>query len=142
ALQLDPGGGADVAEGVADVAAALGDGVALLVLDNCEQLLGSIDAVVTELLGRCGGIRVVATSRAPLDVAGEVLVAVQPLELAAAVTLFEERIEGLASDRGDRAATVARICERLDRLPLALELAAARARHLSLEEILERLTDR
>jgi predicted ATPase/DNA-binding SARP family transcriptional activator len=142
ALQVEPGGTADVAAGLVELATVLGDGVAVLVFDNCEQLRGSIESIVAELLGRCGGIRVVATSRAALDVRGEVLFAVLPLELTAAMTLFEERVEGLGADVSGATAAIARICERLDRLPLALELAAARVRHLSLDDILERLTDR
>jgi predicted ATPase/DNA-binding SARP family transcriptional activator len=142
ALQLEPGIAATFEGRLAELAAVLGDGVAVLVLDNCEQLIGSIEPIVQELLGRCGGIHVVTTSRTALDVRGEVLFAVLPLELTAAMTLFEERIEGLGAEVGEARAAIARICERVDRLPLALELAAARVRHLSLDEILERLTDR
>jgi predicted ATPase/DNA-binding SARP family transcriptional activator len=142
ALQLEPSGAAGVEEAVANVGTALGDGTAVIVLDNCEQLLGSIGTVIEGLLGQCGGIRVMATSRAALDLRGEVILSVLPLEQSAAMTLFAERIEGLDPAATHDDASIGQICEQLDRLPLALELAAARARHLSLDEILARLTDR
>ena len=66
---------------------------------------------------------------------------VGPLELAAAVALFEQRIAGLAVDDNAEQDVIAQICERLDRLPLGLELAAGRARHMTLNEILLRLAD-
>jgi predicted ATPase/DNA-binding SARP family transcriptional activator/tetratricopeptide (TPR) repeat protein len=141
ALQLEPGGDADREEAVALVARVLGDGAAVLVLDNCEHLLGSIDLLVEDLLGRCGQLRIVATSREGLGVRGELLFSVTPLALPAAVTLFEARLEGLDPDPDGDPEVIAQICERLDRLPLALELAAGRARHMRLSEILERLTD-
>jgi predicted ATPase len=142
ALQMDPGGPTTLDGGMADVVAAFGDGSAIVVLDNCEQLLGTIEPVIEELLGRCGGVHVVATSRAALSVPGEITVAVAPLDIESAMTLFEQRIEGLDQDASASSATIAAICERVDRLPLALELAAARARHFSLEEIAARLADR
>ena len=114
----------------------------MLVLDNCEHLLTSITPAIEELLGRCGQIRVVATSREGLGLPIEVLFDVGPLAPAAAVELFEARVTGVVVHDADFADAVGQICERLDRLPLALELAAARTRHLRLEEILERLTDR
>jgi predicted ATPase len=120
----------------------LGDRAAVLVLDNCEHLLSSVTPAIEELLGRCGQIRVVATSREGLGLPTEVLFDVGPLAPSAAVELFEARVTGVVVHDADFEDAIEQICERLDRLPLALELAAARTRHLRLAEILERLTDR
>lgn len=113
----------------------------LLVLDNLEQVLDAA-TFVAELLAGTGRVRVVATSRAPLRVSGEQELPVPPL--AEASRLFVERatatMPGLALGHGDLAA-VDRIVERLDGLPLAIELAAARVRVLPPEAILERLDD-
>ena len=117
----------------------------LLVLDNCEHLLSAIAPLVQELLLRHPRLRVLATSREPLGVSGEQIYRVPPM-LESAVELFVERATagkppfGI-SDETSREAIV-RICERLDGLPLAIELAAARTRVLRPEEILESLDDR
>jgi predicted ATPase len=118
----------------------LADRAAVLVLDNCEHVLSSVVPVVDELLGSCGQLRIVATSREGLGVSAERLFAVAPLLPSAAVELFEARIAGPVDESGS-AAAILEICERLDRLPLALELAAARTRHLRLEEIRDRLSN-
>jgi predicted ATPase/DNA-binding CsgD family transcriptional regulator len=131
----------------------------LLVLDNCEHLLGAVVALVAEVLGAAPGVRLIVTSREPLAVSGEQVVPVPPLELPSAhgaetlaqvrqneaVMLFVQRAAA-ASGRfeltaSNQAAVVA-LCRRLDGLPLAIELAAVRTRVLSPAQILERLSDR
>jgi predicted ATPase len=133
---------ADVSAALAGISAVLGDGTAVLVVDNCEQLLANLPSIAEEVMGACPHVRILATSREGLGISGELVYTVAPLSSHAAVALFEQRIEGIAIDRDDAPTAIAQICERLDRLPLALELAAARARHLRLTEILERLSDR
>jgi predicted ATPase/DNA-binding SARP family transcriptional activator len=138
------------------VGALTGDG-ALLVLDNCEHLIEAAAALADELLARCSGLRLIATSREPLAIAGEHLVAVAPLafpapDATAAQALAHPAVQLLA-DRGAAASpgfrvtdenvtAVTEICRRLDGLPLAIELAAARLRSLSPEQIAARLDDR
>ncbi len=141
ALQLEAPTTTDLESGFADVAAVIGGGAAVMILDNCEHLPGVANLLVEELLGHCPQLRVIATSREGLGVRGELLFTVGPLELAAAVALFEQRIAGLAVDDNAERDVIAQICERLDRLPLGLELAAGRARHMTLNEILLRLAD-
>jgi predicted ATPase/DNA-binding SARP family transcriptional activator len=129
----------------------------LLVLDNCEHLLGACAGLAVALLGSCPGLRVLATSREPLGVPGEAVYLVPPLAVppesadaqvlagAAAVRLFLARAMSARADAGVEAvpvAVVARICRELDGLPLAIELAAARASVLSAEEIEAHLGDK
>jgi predicted ATPase/DNA-binding SARP family transcriptional activator len=130
---------------------------ALLVLDNCEHLAAACASVAEKIQRTCAGVGIVATSRTPLGVAGEVDFAVEPLPVPAEDFPAEE-IERLASVRLflDRAraarrdlladpqalGTVARICREVDGLPLAIELAAARSKLLSLADIAARLDDR
>ena len=118
----------------------------LLVLDNCEHVREAAASIVERLLLAGPRVRVLATSRAPLGLQGESEVPVQPLPVGSeAVTLLLARARSarptLADDDATRA-TAARICEDLEGLPLAIELAAARARSLSLDDIAERLEDR
>ncbi|MER5930329.1 BTAD domain-containing putative transcriptional regulator [Streptomyces sp. NPDC002054] len=117
----------------------------LLVLDNCEQLVGPVAALVGRLLGRAPGLRVLATSREPLALSGETLEAVAPLPAAEAMELFAARAAagapGFALDPGNTEA-VALICRRLDGIPLALELAATRVRALGVHALADRLHDR
>jgi predicted ATPase/DNA-binding CsgD family transcriptional regulator len=140
------------------LAAYLEDKQLLLVVDNCEHLLEPAAQLISELIRVAPGLRVIATSREPLTAPGEHVMPVAPLELPAAhaerlddlrhneaVTLFVERAEAASgqfelSDANQ--AAVADLCRRLDGLPLAIELAAVRTRVLSVEQILERLTDR
>ena len=118
----------------------------LVVLDNCEHLLDASAELAVALLGGAARLTVLATSREAIGVAGEVSWRVPSLSLAdEAIELFGDRARlarpGFAvSD--DNAATVGEICARLDGVPLAIELAAARVRALSLAEILEGLHDR
>jgi predicted ATPase/class 3 adenylate cyclase/DNA-binding CsgD family transcriptional regulator len=118
----------------------------LIVLDNCEHLLDASAALVNALLGAAAGLTFLTTSREPIGVAGEVSWRVPSLSLGdEAIELFTDRArharpEFIVTD--DNAAIVAEICARLDGLPLAIELAAARVRALSLAEILDSLHDR
>ena len=129
----------------------------LIVLDNCEHLASACGELVHEVLRASPSVRVLATSRIPLGAPGEVDYAVDPLptptddlpgdEVArfASVRLFLERGRALRRDLAATAsemATVARICRELDGLPLAIELAAARAKALSVDDIADRLDDR
>ncbi|REE98344.1 BTAD domain-containing putative transcriptional regulator [Thermomonospora umbrina] len=117
----------------------------LLVLDNCEHVIGSASALAAALLRAVPGLRVLATSQRPLGVAGELLWSVPPLTEADAVRLFAERARagapGFALDAGN-AEAVAAICRRLDGIPLAVELAATRVRALGVHELAARLDDR
>ena len=98
----------------------------LLVLDTCEHLLGACAAVVASLLPPCPKVQVLATSREPLRVPGEAVVAVRPLPLPDAVALFGQRAaEAGVEIAPESRAAVASLCVQLDKLPLAIELAAA-----------------
>ena len=136
----------------------LADRELLIVLDNCEQLRYACAVLVDSLLRACPSIRVLATSRQGLEISGEQLVAVQPLATPGAddsltpqtvgrfdaVVLFTERAQAVAqSFRVTNAnhQAVAALCRRLDGIPLALELAAARLRVLSPQQILDRLDE-
>jgi non-specific serine/threonine protein kinase len=128
----------------------------LLILDNCEHLLDSCAHLVNTLLPGAKGTTILATSREPLRVAGEQTYALPPLSLpesgakaeaireSEAVQLFVERVQRQLPEfeLAGRSAAVAGICTHLDGIPLALELAAARTRSLSVEQINERLGDR
>jgi len=110
----------------------------LLVLDNCEHLLGGARSAVSEILGACPGVRVLATSRTRLHLAGETVFAVPGLSIddGDAVALFEARIAagGRAEPLdGDDRDTVREICRLLDGMALAIELAAARAPSFGLD---------
>ena len=124
----------------------VGDRQMLLVLDNCEHLLDACAALVVALLGGCPAVTLVATSREPIGVAGEVSWRVPSLSLAdEAIELFTDRARHVRPDfrlTDDNAATAAEICLRLDGVPLAIELAAARVRVLSLTEIRDGLHNR
>jgi predicted ATPase/DNA-binding SARP family transcriptional activator len=127
----------------------------LLVLDNCEHVLDAAAAAVERLSG-CPGVSVLSTSREPLDVAGERVLPLRPLALpdsddverlrdspAVALLLARARDAGVEIELdADTAATVVALCTRLDGLPLAIELAAARTRSLAPAEILAHLEHR
>ena len=108
-------------------------------LDNLEQLLPEVAGVVAELAAEFAGVDMLATSREPLRIGAEREYSVPPLVAAEAVTLFAERAR--LELNGDRSA-VAAICARLDELPLAIELAAARVKVLPPTTLLERLEQR
>ncbi|MFD0416059.1 BTAD domain-containing putative transcriptional regulator [Streptomyces sp. NPDC127108] len=116
----------------------------LLVLDNCEHVVDAVAELADALLRKVPGLTVLATSQEPLDVSGERVWAVPPLELAGAMELFRQRAGlGPGADLGaDDAEAVAELCVRLDGLPLALELAAARVRTLGVHGLLSRIDDR
>ena len=114
-------------------------------LDNCEHVIATAAEVAEDLLRHCPRLRLVATSREGLRIGGEAIWPVPPLAAARATSLFVSR----AADAGarlditdDSPATIAEICARLDGLPLAIELAAARLRAFPPQQILSRLNDR
>jgi non-specific serine/threonine protein kinase len=135
----------------------LGARAMLLVLDNCEHLVDAVARLSDAVLGRCPEVAVLATSREPLAIGGEILWRVPSLAMPPgdsemigtlpggdAVTLFCERARAVDADfalSADNAAAVARICRRLDGIPLAMELAAARLGVLSADQVADRLDD-
>ncbi|MEW2354975.1 BTAD domain-containing putative transcriptional regulator [Spirillospora sp. NPDC029432] len=139
ALPPDPDA---IDEAVTAVAGPEPSGGALLVLDNCEHAVDAVAKTAGRLLA--AGARVLATGQEPLGISGELLHVVPPLAQADAERLFAARAAaaapGFAAD-ADTAA-VAAVCRRLDGIPLALELAAARVRALGVRELAERLDDR
>lgn len=139
ALQL-PGRG----EAVDVVSAWLAGREALLVLDNCEHLIADCASFGQALLDRCPELKILATSREPLGVPGEVRWSLSPLVEADAVQLFEirARLVSPTFKATPQADVVARICARLDRLPLAIEMASARLDLMSATELLENLNHR
>lgn len=155
ALGLDPGAGSDPLRTLVTRLAARN---LLLVLDSCEHLLAACAALANAVRRNCPGVTVLATSREPLHVPGEVTFRVPSLELPepeeagdpdrlvahSSVRLFVDRAQdvrpGFVLDL-DNAASVVEICRRLDGIPLALELAAARMSHLESAEIAERLSE-
>ncbi|MET8980447.1 BTAD domain-containing putative transcriptional regulator [Streptomyces sp. NPDC004539] len=116
----------------------------LIILDNCEHVVSAAAHLAEELLARCPELTILATSREPLGVPGELLRPVEPLPEPVALRLLADR--GAAARPGFRTAddpeACAEICRRLDGLPLAIELAAARLRILTPRQIADRLDDR
>lgn len=137
--------------------AAVRNRAMLLILDNCEHVIEHAAAFAHRVLGECPRLRILATSREPLGITGEALWQVVPLALpeedaepgevesSPAVRLLADRAgavtKDLATDAGTLA-TMARICRALDGIPLAIELAAARLRTMSLDQLADRLDDR
>ncbi|MEU9102583.1 BTAD domain-containing putative transcriptional regulator [Streptomyces sp. NPDC048361] len=119
-------------------------GDTLLVLDNCEHVIDAAARLAETLLTRCPRLRILATSREPLGVPGEAVRPVEPLPPLPAHRLFAERARTVRPDFDPEAdpEAVAEICRRLDGLPLAIELAAARLRLLTPRQIADRLDDR
>jgi predicted ATPase/DNA-binding SARP family transcriptional activator len=137
--------------------AAIRERSALLVLDNCEHVIDSAAAIAHRLLGECQRLRILATSREPLGITGEALWPVEPLALpqsdagpvdiesAPAVRLLRDRAGAVRRDLAADArtlSTMARVCRALDGMPLAIELAAARLRTMSVDQLASRLDDR
>src|SRR6267378_2784156 len=121
----------------------LRDRETLLVLDNCEHLVEAAARLVQTLLRSCAKLNVLITSREPLNVPGEVTWWVAPLEERDAVQLFVDRARAVGVQLpADGLPVVAGICRRLDGLPLAIELAAARSHVMAVQEIDARLGDR
>ncbi|MFR9727400.1 BTAD domain-containing putative transcriptional regulator, partial [Streptomyces sp. MS19] len=150
-------GGPQHAEPADRLVAALRDREALLVLDNCEHVVDAAAVLAHRLLGECRRLRVLATSREPLGITGEALWPVEPLALpdddaapdliarSPAVRLLRDRADAVRRDlAADPAtlATMARVCRALDGMPLAIELAAARLRTMSIDHLGHRLDDR
>jgi predicted ATPase/DNA-binding SARP family transcriptional activator len=136
---------------------ALADAECLVVIDNCEHVVDAAAALVAEVLGQSPGVRIIATSREPLGIDGETLYPLTPLALpldgalpadvatSAAVRLLLDRARSVGADLcldEETAADVVEVVRRLDGLPLAIELAAARLRVLSIAEVATRLADR
>lgn len=130
--------GLTVSGGIEALCAAIGTRRTLLVVDNCEHLLDAVAAVVDRLLAACPRVAVLATSREAVGVVGEVVHELGPL--AAAEDLFTRRAGRWAADADP--ADVAALCDAVDRMPLAVELAAAQSRSLSVRQIREMLDDR
>ncbi len=149
-------GAAPSAEPADGLIAALRDREALLILDNCEHVIESAAKLADRLLGECRLLRILATSREPLGITGEALWLVEPLALPAdtspgeietspAVRLLRDRAGAVRKDLGvddHTLATMVRICRALDGMPLAIELAAARLRTMSVDQLANRLDDR
>ncbi|WP_169950539.1 BTAD domain-containing putative transcriptional regulator [Microbispora sp. H11081] len=137
--------------------AAVRERAILLILDNCEHVIEEAAVFADRLLGECRRLRILATSREPLGITGEVLWQVEPLALppkeadaseigsSPAVRLLRDRAGLVRKDIGSDAPTLsamARICRALDGIPLAIELAAARLRTMSVDQLARRLDDR
>jgi len=150
-------GGAPNAEPMERLIAAIREREALLILDNCEHVIESAAAFAHRVLGECRRLRILATSREPLGITGEALWLVEPLALpaedaspgeiesAAAVRLLRDRADAVRRDLATDArtlSTLARVCRALDGMPLAIELAAARLRTMSIDQLANRLDDR
>ncbi|MEV6611049.1 BTAD domain-containing putative transcriptional regulator [Kutzneria sp. NPDC051319] len=113
----------------------------LLVLDNCEHVIDAAADFAADLLARCPRLKILATSREPLNVTGETLCPLRPLADNQAVALFMDRARAVSPGfRTDE--SVVDICRALDGLPLAIELAAARIRSLTPSQLIDRLGDR
>ena len=159
ALRLRDGllGEAPDAEPTGRVIAAVRDRAMLLVLDNCEHVIESAATFADRVLGECPQLRILATSREPLGITGEALWPVAPLvlpaedadpgevESAPAIRLLLDRASAVRKDLATDVrtlSTLARVCRALDGMPLAIELAAARLRTMSLDQLANRLDDR
>ncbi|WP_030676496.1 AfsR/SARP family transcriptional regulator [Streptomyces sp. NRRL B-1347] len=143
-LHEEPGAGPPL-DAVARLTDALRARRLLLVLDNCEHVVDAVAEVAAGLLHDVPDLTVLATSQEPLDVSGERVRPVPPLKLEGAMELFVRRAglgPGAAALGADDAEAVAELCVRLDGLPLALELAAARVRTMGVHGLLARIDDR
>ncbi|MEU9719939.1 BTAD domain-containing putative transcriptional regulator [Streptomyces sp. NPDC047976] len=134
-----PGPRADLPAGIAG---ALGPGPALLVLDNCEHVLDGAAELVRALVAITRDLRILTTGRAPLGLSSEAVHPLPELDQATTVRLFEQRARAARPGVELPARQVAELCRRLDGLPLAVELAAARVRVMSVADMTRRLDDR
>lgn len=130
------------ADPVSGILGVLGSGPALLVLDNCEQVVRGAADLVQALVSSSKDLRVLATSRAPLGLTSEAVYVLPELGLDTSVELFTQRARAARPGVELPPDAVAELCRHLDGLPLAVELAAARVRVLSVPEIARRLRDR
>ncbi len=128
--------------GPAGIMTALSPGPALLVLDNCEHVVPAAAELVHTLVSLSRDLRVLTTSRAPLGLSSESVYLLPELDLPTTAELFEQRARAARPDADLPAEAVRTLCGRLDGLPLAAELAAARVRVMSVAEIARRLDDR
>jgi predicted ATPase/DNA-binding SARP family transcriptional activator len=152
-------GVAPSADPVDGLIAAIREREALLILDNCEHVIESAAAFADRVLGECRRLRILATSREPLGITGEALWPTEPLALPSAgpgaspgevesspaIRLLRDRAGAVRKDLGGDARTLSamvRICRALDGMPLAIELAAARLRTMTIEQLANRLDDR
>jgi predicted ATPase/DNA-binding SARP family transcriptional activator len=152
-------GSAPSADPVDGFIAAVREREALLILDNCEHVIEAAAAFADRVLGECRKLRILATSREPLGITGEALWQVEPLALpgtsanpgaaeigsSPAIQLLRDRGGAVRKDLGHdprTTATMVRICRALDGMPLAIELAAARLRTMTIEQLANRLDDR
>ncbi|HEX5994593.1 MAG TPA: BTAD domain-containing putative transcriptional regulator [Jiangellales bacterium] len=150
---LGAGPSADPADGLIS---AIREREALLILDNCEHVIESAARFADRVLGECRRLRILATSREPLGITGEALWLVEPLavptdagpaEIASspAVRLLRDRAGAVRKDLGvdeHTLSTMVRVCRALDGMPLAIELAAARLRTMTIDQLANRLDDR
>ncbi|HZP53764.1 MAG TPA: BTAD domain-containing putative transcriptional regulator, partial [Actinocrinis sp.] len=134
--------GSTEAVAVAGIVAALGPGPVLLVLDNCEHVIRGAAQLVRDLVAMSRDLRVLTTSRSPLGISSESVYLLPELNLATSVELFRQRASAARPGADLPEETVRELCARLDGLPLAVELAAARVRVMSVAEIARRLDDR
>jgi predicted ATPase/DNA-binding SARP family transcriptional activator len=143
------------AEPVDGLIAAIREREAVLILDNCEHVIESAAAFADRVLGECRRLRILATSREPLGITGEALWQVEPLALSEAspgeiesspaIQLLRDRAGAVRKDLGGDArtlSTMVRVCRALDGMPLAIELAAARLRTMTIEQLANRLDNR
>ncbi|TDB91822.1 AfsR/SARP family transcriptional regulator [Actinomadura sp. KC216] len=133
------GGAADRVGGIVE---ALGPGPVLLVLDNCEHVVDGVAALVGALVSRTRDLRILTTGRAPLGLSSESVYPLPALDPPTAAELFRQRAHAARPNADVPADAVEELCRHLDGLPLAIELAAARVRVMSVPEIARGLDDR
>jgi predicted ATPase/DNA-binding SARP family transcriptional activator len=131
--------GGEAPDPVARLVSGLTDRRILLVLDNCEHVIDGTARLARRLLAACPGLRILATSREALGMTGETLCPLPPLPASDTIRLFEERAHAVRPGYRLDAEMVGRICASVDRLPLGIELAAARLRSFELDEVETRL---
>ena len=149
-------GASPSADPVDGLIAAIRDREMLLILDNCEHVIEAAAKFADRVLGECRRLRILATSREPLGITGEALWLVEPLAVSAdadpaevaaspAVRLLRDRADAVRKDLGvddHTLSTMVRICRALDGMPLAIELAAASLRTMTIDQLANRLDDR
>ncbi len=138
ALGAQPGGNEDPLDAVVR---QLGDAPALVFIDNCEHLIEEAASVVARATARCASLRVLATSREPLAIEGEAVWRLEPLAEAAELFVARVREANPSTELSADDPRVLAICDRLDHLPFAVELAAAQVGRMSLHDFIERLDD-